>query len=79
LIDDRLLKIGECLKIIPIGKSTWWERVKDGLLPQPVHIRSSVFWRHSELMAFVADLAAPQLPPEGLSAGTPQNKAHTAV
>ena len=28
--DDWFLKIEECLKIIPVAKSTWWAGTKDG-------------------------------------------------
>jgi prophage regulatory protein len=59
-MDDRLLKIDDCLKIIPMAKSTFWQRVKEGVLPQPVHIGTSTFWRYSDLQAFIGDLAKPQ-------------------
>jgi predicted DNA-binding transcriptional regulator AlpA len=51
--DDRLLKIRECLKIVPVAQSTWWERVKDGQLPKPVKIGGNTFWRYSDLMKVV--------------------------
>ena len=47
MTEDRLLKINDCLKIIPIARSTWWEKVKAGKLPAPVKIGTSTFWRHS--------------------------------
>lgn len=56
-MEDRLLKIDDCLKIIPIAKSTWWQGVKEGKLPQPMKIGSSTFWRHSDLMKFIAGSA----------------------
>jgi prophage regulatory protein len=59
-MDDRLLKIGDCLKIIPLARSTWWEGVKSKTLPQPVKIGGSTFWRHSDLMAFIATPQPPQ-------------------
>jgi prophage regulatory protein len=58
--DDKLLKIDQCLEIIPIAKSTFWQRVKEGQLPQPVHIGTSTFWRYSDLMTFIASV--PQTP-----------------
>ena len=51
--DDRLLKIGECLKIIPVAQSTWWARVKDGHFPKPVKISGNTFWRYSDVMKVV--------------------------
>ncbi len=32
------VRIKTILKIIPVGKSTWWEGVKDGRFPKPVKI-----------------------------------------
>ena len=32
------LRIKEVLKIFPIGKSTWWDGVKDGRFPKPVKL-----------------------------------------
>jgi predicted DNA-binding transcriptional regulator AlpA len=69
-MDDKLLKIGDCLKIIPMAKSTWWKRIAAGSLPAPYHIGASAYWRLSDLQAFVADLGVPQ---------TPQPKAHSHV
>ena len=55
MIDDKFLKIDDCLKIIPIAKSTWWAGVASGKLPQPVKIGASTFWKHSDLQAFIAN------------------------
>jgi prophage regulatory protein len=55
MVEDRLLKIADCLKIIPVAKSTWWQGVKSGHFPQPVKLGSSTFWRYSDLMKFIAD------------------------
>lgn len=32
------IRINEVLKIFPIGKSTFWQGVKDGKFPKPVKI-----------------------------------------
>jgi prophage regulatory protein len=32
------LRVKEILKIFPIGKSTWWDGVKDGRFPKPVKL-----------------------------------------
>ena len=55
MTEDRLLKIDQCLEIIPMAKSTWWEYVKSGTLPAPVKIGSATFWRHSDLQDFIAN------------------------
>jgi prophage regulatory protein len=51
--DDRLLKIGACLKIIPVAQSTWWVGIKDGRFPKPVKIGGNTFWRYSDIMKVV--------------------------
>jgi prophage regulatory protein len=65
--DDKLLKIDDVLQIIPIAKSTLWQKVKEGQLPQPVHIRKSAFWKHSDLMEFIASKAVGRSEPQGSS------------
>jgi prophage regulatory protein len=62
-MEDRLLKIDQCLRIIPMAKSTWYDHVKDGTLPAPVKIGAAAFWRHSDLMEFIGGLAKPQPSP----------------
>jgi prophage regulatory protein len=64
-MEDRLLKIKDALQIIPISKSAFWERVKDGTLPKPVKIGASTFWRHSDLMSFVANMAVSECEAQG--------------
>lgn len=51
--DDWFLKIEECLKIIPVAKSTWWAGTKDGRFPKPVKLGGNTFWRYSDLMKVV--------------------------
>jgi prophage regulatory protein len=55
LIDDKLLKIDAALQIIPMAKSTFWQKVKEGVLPQPVKIGSSTFWAYSDIQKFIAE------------------------
>lgn len=48
---DRLLRIKEVLKIIPVSKSTWWKWIREGKAPQPIHLGTRcTFWRHSDLI-----------------------------
>jgi prophage regulatory protein len=49
-IEDRLLKVSDCLKIIPVPPSTWWAGVKSGRFPQPVKSGGNTFWRYSDVM-----------------------------
>ena len=36
IIDEPVLTCAEVLAIIPVGRSTWYAGVKDGLYPKPV-------------------------------------------
>lgn len=55
-MEDRLLKIDDCLRIIPIGKSTFWKYVAEGKLPAPaVRLGKSTMWRATDLQAFIAN------------------------
>ncbi len=58
--DDRLLKIKECLKVIPVAQSTWWAGIKDGRFPKPVKIGGNTFWRYSDVMKVVQGDSASQ-------------------
>jgi len=41
--------------IIPVGKTTWWQGVKDGRYPKPIKIgpRTTV-WRVEDILSFIA-------------------------
>ena len=56
--DDRLLKIKDCLKIIPVAQSTWWAGIKDGRFPKPVKIGGNTFWRYSDVMRVVQGITS---------------------
>jgi prophage regulatory protein len=62
MLEDRLLKIDQCLEITPVARSTWWQKVAEGQLPQPVKIGASTRWRHSDLMAFIANMPVSDQP-----------------
>jgi len=48
--DERLLRIKEVLKRVPIGKSSWWKGVKDGRYPKPVKLGTrTTCWRESDI------------------------------
>lgn len=36
LAGDRLIRLKEVLKLVPIGRSTWYAGVKSGIYPAPV-------------------------------------------
>lgn len=52
--EDRLLRLNEVLRYVPVGKSTWWEGVRTGRYPAPVRLGSRVTaWRLSSIMQLV--------------------------
>lgn len=54
---DRLIKDSEAAMIIGVSKATWWRRVADGTMPQPIRIGSSTRWKLSEVVAVIEKLA----------------------
>jgi hypothetical protein len=45
--------------IIPVGKSTWWQGVKDGRFPKPVKLGPrTTAWRVSDIRALIDELGA---------------------
>lgn len=56
---DRFLRINQVLEIIPVSRSTWWQRVKDGHYPRGVKLSErTTAWRESEIMALIERLTA---------------------
>jgi predicted DNA-binding transcriptional regulator AlpA len=62
MIDDKLLKVNDCIKIIPVARSQFYKLVSQKKLPQPVKIGSGSFWRHSDLQKFIARVGEPPSP-----------------
>jgi len=51
---DRLLRLPQVLEIVPVSKSTWWLRVKEGRYPKPVKLsRRCTAWKMSDVMALL--------------------------
>lgn len=51
---DRLLRLKEVLQYIPVGKSSWWEGVRSGRYPSPVHLGPrTTAWKLSSIMKLV--------------------------
>lgn len=52
--DDTFLRLSQILKLIPIGKSTWYNWVKTGKAPQPIRFGTRCsMWRYSEIINFI--------------------------
>lgn len=47
---DRLLRLPDVLRLIPVSKSTWWAGVKTGRFPAPVKLGPrTTCWRLSDI------------------------------
>lgn len=54
---DRFLRINQVLEIIPVSRSTWWQKVKEGHYPKGVKLsKRTTAWRESEIMALIERL-----------------------
>ena len=53
-MNDRLLRLKEVLQFIPVSKSNWWDGVRTGRYPAPVHLGPRVTaWKLSAIMQLV--------------------------
>ena len=51
---DRLLRLADVLKIIPVCKSTWWKGVQDGRFPKLIKLGPGITcWRYSEIQPLI--------------------------
>ena len=48
------MRLPEVLKFIPVGKSTWWAKVKKGEFPKPVKLgERTTAWRAEDIKALI--------------------------
>lgn len=53
------LRIKQILEIFPIGKSTWWQGVKDGRFPKPVKLgERTTAWRVEDVKALIQSVSS---------------------
>lgn len=58
LPETGFVRIPTILKILPIGKSTWWEGVKDGKFPKPVKLgQRTTAWRVEDIKALIVSFS----------------------
>lgn len=49
------IRIKEILKIFPIGKSTWWDGVKEGRFPKPIKLGlRTTAWKVEDIKFLIA-------------------------
>ncbi len=52
------MRLPEVLQLIPISKSSWWDGVKKGTYPEPIHIGQRVTaWRVEDIEALIEKLS----------------------
>lgn len=55
--ETGFVRLAQVLKVIPLGKSCWWEGVKSGRFPKPVKLSARcVAWRAEEIHALIQRL-----------------------
>jgi prophage regulatory protein len=58
LPDTGFVRLPVILKVIPVGRSTWWAGVKTGRFPQPVKLGPrTTAWRAEDIRALVEHYA----------------------
>lgn len=59
--DKILVPAAEAAKMLAMGRSTFWAKVKEGKAPPPVHIGGLTRWRVTDLQQF-AQAMTPTIP-----------------
>lgn len=55
---EGFLRLPQVLKLIPVGKSTWWAGIKSGRFPQSYKLGPKVTaWKRSDIEALIASFA----------------------
>lgn len=53
------LRLKQVLQIIPIGKTQWWQGVKEGRFPAPIKLGPrTTCWRNIDILNLVDELGA---------------------
>ncbi|PIZ31038.1 MAG: transcriptional regulator [Alphaproteobacteria bacterium CG_4_10_14_0_8_um_filter_53_9] len=61
LPETGFMRLPEILRIFPVGKSTWWAKVKSGEYPQPVKLGPRITaWRVEDIRELLARVSQAQ-------------------
>jgi len=53
------LRLPQVLELIPIGKSTLWQKIKDGKFPKQIKLGSKIsVWKASDVYAYIEQVSA---------------------
>ena len=51
---EGFIRLKDLLKLIPVGKSSWWAGVKTGKYPQPVKLGAkTTAWRNKDILNLI--------------------------
>lgn len=54
LPETGFIRLVEILEYIPVGKTTWWQRVKDGVYPKPIKLGPrSTAWKIEDIRELI--------------------------
>ena len=54
LREQKFLRLPQILQLIPIGKSTLWEKVKKGEFPKQIKLEPKIsVWKASDVQAYI--------------------------
>lgn len=54
-MNERLVRLPQCLAAVSLGRTAWLDLVKSGDAPQPVKIGRATFWVWSEVQRFIVE------------------------
>ncbi|MFO0388540.1 MAG: helix-turn-helix transcriptional regulator [Alphaproteobacteria bacterium] len=56
LPETGFVRLPTILQIIPVGKSTWWAKVKQGIYPQPVKLgERTTAWKVEDIRKLIEE------------------------
>ena len=62
LPEKGFLRIWEVLKLIPVGKTTWWMGVKSGRFPKPIKLGDRItVWKVKDIQNFIQAQSSSQV------------------
>jgi len=52
------MRLSDVLKVIPIGKTTWWDGIKTGRFPKPIKLgKRTTAWKAEDIRSLIDALA----------------------
>lgn len=53
------LRLGQVLSLIPVGKTTWWNGIKEGRYPQSVRLSNrTTAWRVEDILGLIQSISS---------------------